>query len=408
MMIQQVNDLALRSVKSMENEFTDDLILPSVADRASKFLYFNASGVPTASADLIDSTDVPVSAFGETLVAASTAAAARTVLGFTGAGSTVATAQIEALAVTTAKIDALAVTTAKIAANAVTTAKLDVGLFLGLTTVTAVANDFIGISDTSDSGNNKKVLVSDVLNLAPKFPSRTMTSSGAALTTDHTIYFTTASQTLTLFACSGNKGRRLTLVHNATSLTHTITVDGSGAETVGGVAALTMNTNGEILVIQVNDAETGWTVIDHRGFDIELYLDGLDGHGSTDTKIMSFDTAQKNTIGVYATYSDTAENGMTVTMLVGGLYALELSSSQNASSETYSITVNEGATLTTNNSTPLTYAQGRRIGFSSTTAIENAGAGTLRLNAGDVIRCHDDGASDEGTVRTYFKMTRIA
>lgn len=44
---------------------------------------------------------------------------------------------------------------------AVTTAKLNDSVFSGLTAVTAAANDYVPIADTSDSNNKKKALVSD-------------------------------------------------------------------------------------------------------------------------------------------------------------------------------------------------------------------------------------------------------
>lgn len=56
----------------------------------------------------------------------------------------------------------LAVTTAKINTAAVTYVKLDTQIVQGATTVTAATNDFVAIADTSDSGNYKKALVSDL------------------------------------------------------------------------------------------------------------------------------------------------------------------------------------------------------------------------------------------------------
>ena len=50
--------------------------------------------------------------------------------------------------------------------GSVTTAKLDVDVFSGLTTVTALAADHVVIADASDTGNAKKALVSDIVTLA--------------------------------------------------------------------------------------------------------------------------------------------------------------------------------------------------------------------------------------------------
>lgn len=54
------------------------------------------------------------------------------------------------------------VATAGIANNAVTAAKANADFVQGQTTVTAVGSDYVLIADTSDSGNVKKALVSDI------------------------------------------------------------------------------------------------------------------------------------------------------------------------------------------------------------------------------------------------------
>lgn len=82
MVAQQQQDELARSLKLPETEAgTAALVLPSEADRASKFLAFDAAANPIASSGGI-SGSVPVSAFMETVLDDTTAAAARTTLGF--------------------------------------------------------------------------------------------------------------------------------------------------------------------------------------------------------------------------------------------------------------------------------------------------------------------------------------
>lgn len=79
MIDQQQQDEIDRSLKAPEGEEGADLVLPSVTDRASKFLAFDSSGDPIASSGSI-SDAIPVSAFIETLLDDANAAAARTTL----------------------------------------------------------------------------------------------------------------------------------------------------------------------------------------------------------------------------------------------------------------------------------------------------------------------------------------
>lgn len=105
MIAQQQQDEIDRSLKVDETDPALGLTIPAVSVRASKFLAFDASGDPIASSGAPDSV-VPVSPFMETVLDDTTSTIARTTLGFSGASGTVATANIEALAVTKAKMQA--------------------------------------------------------------------------------------------------------------------------------------------------------------------------------------------------------------------------------------------------------------------------------------------------------------
>jgi len=109
-----------KSMRAPETDATNlDLTLPSSEERASKFLAFDSSGEPIASSGTTDGS-VPVSSFMETVLDDTTAAAARTTLGFSGASGTVATGNIEDGAVTRAKLAAGAVGTPNVATKTTT------------------------------------------------------------------------------------------------------------------------------------------------------------------------------------------------------------------------------------------------------------------------------------------------
>ena len=128
MLVQQQQEELARTLKLPETEAGSAVgtTIPAAASRAGKLLGFDSSGNPTALTTIPTST-VAVSAFGETLLDDATAEAARATLGFTGAGSTVGTDNIDDDAVTADKISDDAVGTAQIQDDAVTTDKIPDG-----------------------------------------------------------------------------------------------------------------------------------------------------------------------------------------------------------------------------------------------------------------------------------------
>ncbi len=79
----EARDTADRSLRMPDTDATAtaSFVLPSVVDRASKYLTFDASGLPTATATVTPATAITLSAFGASWGVAVSAAAGRTLLG---------------------------------------------------------------------------------------------------------------------------------------------------------------------------------------------------------------------------------------------------------------------------------------------------------------------------------------
>ena len=141
--------------------------------------------------------------------------------------------------------------------------------------------------------------------------------------------------------------------------------------------------------------------------DVELFLDGTTGHGSINTRVIRWANIRKNTLAAHATYTDSPTAGMSITVAIPGVYAFEIAQSDTGSTESYGITVNEGATLSTDISS-LGHSDGVRIrGRSGLADHDWTISGVIRLSAGDVVRAHDQGGSDGPAPTAYFKMIRI-
>jgi hypothetical protein len=111
----------------------------------------------------------------------------------------------------------------------ITTAKLNSQVVNGASTVTAALADSVLIADASDSGNVKKALISDIVNDSV----RSVTTTDTVLTTDRVNILSGASFTSTLFAGSGNTGKRITFVHSGVSVSQVYTISRAGSDVIG-------------------------------------------------------------------------------------------------------------------------------------------------------------------------------
>lgn len=101
MLIQQQNEVIGRTLRQPISDQNDGLELPTATDRAGAYLGFDIDGNPVAVSSV--DTTATISPYIETLLDDANAAAARATLGFTGAGGSVANADLSTMATQTIK-----------------------------------------------------------------------------------------------------------------------------------------------------------------------------------------------------------------------------------------------------------------------------------------------------------------
>lgn len=91
---------------------------------------------------------------------------------------------------------------------------------------------------------------------------RSVIATDSPTVDDDVLICSGASFTITLFASLNNSGKRLTIMHNGTSITQVYTIDGNLSETVGGAATTAIHTNGETVVLICDGSN--WHILDRR------------------------------------------------------------------------------------------------------------------------------------------------
>lgn len=238
MLIQQQQDEIDRCLKMPESDDrTLDMTLPGVDDRASKFFSFDSDGEPTAYAGVI-SDSVTVSAYGETLVAASSASAALDVLG----------------------VSAFAKTTLDDASASATLTTLGVSTYAKTIlddTDAATARATLGFSGSGGTVASANIENGAVTGLKKKLTLTTeKTANYTVVNTDDYVRGNTNSSafTFTLPTAVGIGGTEITVHYSGTGYANALTVDGDGSETIAGSATTTLNTPNEKVILVSDNA----------------------------------------------------------------------------------------------------------------------------------------------------------
>lgn len=241
---QEEIDRSLR-IPSTYSGATISTTLP--APSAGKILGWNDDA--DALENLASADNISISTFGESLVAATTAAAARTVLDVSQA--------INSLTAETAPATGDFVPLRDIsepADNKITLANVFTIVNAFTEDTTPAVDDYFLSYDTSAAAAKKVA----PLNIRKSY-IRSVVTTDSAVSTDDTFVLSGASFTQTLFTAVGFTGRRLTFIHAGTDISQIYTIDGNASETIGGSATTTLDSNGEVLEIISNG--TNWLIL---------------------------------------------------------------------------------------------------------------------------------------------------
>lgn len=210
-----------------------------------------------------------------------------------------------------------------------------------------------------------------------------------------------AARTITLIAAASVAGRVLR-IKKIDSSTNAVTIDGNSDETIDGAA--TYKLVHQYHHIEIISDGSNWHILDqHLGNVGVLKLTDTPGMGAVNTAILRFTNTESNTL-VGVTYADSANDGMSVTVDVPGLYWISPIVGSSGGAIVHGISKNSNQ-LTTSIAGITAAHQLSRVSTAAANAYMAAPV-VARLAAGDVLRAHSlAGISPVAGVQ--FIMTRV-
>ena len=223
----------------------------------------------------------------------------------------------------------------------------------------------------------------------------------------------TVEHTLNLPESGNNKGRDVDIFNQPTDSNGFVTLDGDGSEEISGETTRKINTSLSIQTEGIN-----WFIKNNDEPNGEVRLDvgnGLGGSSSGETRVRNIN--HTGTIGDGLTYTArTTTTGSYITANYDSLVNISYSDGGLAGGVRYGITINSkgasdpngsGADETSTSLGSGTLSRTKLTGVNHAGGLEMNTSRTIRLNAGDRIRCMAGGASSPMTSSVALIATEV-
>jgi hypothetical protein len=268
---------------------------------------------------------------------------------------------VSANSVATTSMQDLSVTTAKIANDAVTADKL-------ADSASVDGDRAVTTNHIRDAAITRAKVTSGAV---AKSNTSTKTTTYTVTDSDDVLFGNTASAafTMTLPLAASSTGRFYTFIKTGTD-TNTLTIDGDGAETIGGALTRKLTSPGERLVI-VSDG-SNWQIVRPETISVKAHT-STTGTANATTPV-NFDTIDWDTTG-----SVTVGSSWKFTAPVAGKYMIRGQLAPNGTPATQSLTIWKNGSL---------YERAGNVIAGYTPAMLN---GSIQLSIGDYIEIRSSG-----------------